>query len=131
MKSIHYNPPATLKREKELLEAKCDLLIEAFNQLCDEESKRLREEEKAALAARVFTYSIKELPDGWRILYKESISEPIREDDKQWSTPFKIINGVLLHGESAYNNKHWFNATKLIPQGLFDEAQLETLNQGW
>ena len=131
MKSINYSPPATLKREKELLEAKCDLLIEAFNQLCTEESNRLREEEKKALAARVFVYSIKPLPDGWRMLYKESTSEPIRDDDKQWSVPFKIINGVLLHSSYAHEGKHYNSATKLIPQGLFDENQLETINQGW
>lgn len=52
MKNIVYNIPTTLLREKEILIAKCDLLIEAFNSLCKDETARIQEEKKRKKESR-------------------------------------------------------------------------------
>jgi len=130
MKSFPYNIPNTLSKEKQLVEAKIDLLIEAFSQLCKEEEERIRQEEKEILASRQFIYSIKPIDGEFAILHKVAITAiPGRDDNEQWSLPFKIINGVLLHGDS-YQGRSWHAANKLIPQGLFSN-NLEEINKDW
>lgn len=131
MKSITGFIPTTLQREHKILVEKCDLLIEAFNQLCNEENNRLKEEKQVRLASRTFNYSIKEIGEGWRVLYREASELVGESDEKVWSKPFKIINGVLIHRENSHENTSYVTATRLIPQGLFDETTLETINIGW
>lgn len=135
MNSITYTIPNTLVKEKEILEAKCNLLIEAFNQLCKEESERLAEEKKQKLANVKWKYSIKSIENGWRILYKEMSEETKIEDSnvssEGWSRPFKIVNGVLFHSADAYRQKCYTKANELIPQGIFDESTLEAININW
>ena len=134
MNSLRSFFPPTLSRERELAEIKCNLIIDAFNELVDFESKRLKEERALRISKRVFTYSVKEINDGWRVLYKEvslNSEEGKLDDDIQWSTPFKILNGVLFHRHDAHEGRCWINADKVIPQGLFDESTLNEINKGW
>jgi hypothetical protein len=128
MKTITYSIPQTLLKEKELLEAKCDLLIEAFNQLCKEEDNRLREEKKKTLENRIFKREIIDLENGWRIIQDTAIN-PVEkaEDNIKWSKKFKIINNVLFHDENAYKSMSWSYLNDLIPQGFFTEQQLKEL----
>lgn len=115
MQSIYYDVPSTLKREREILEAKCDLLIEAFNQLCVVEKERLREEKEKLLASRVFRYSVKDVGNGWSVLYKETDTViQGRTDDKQWSKMFKILNNVLIIADTGIDNKSWMEPTELL-----------------
>ena len=115
LKDIHYSIPSTLVREQDLLEIKCNLLIEAFNQLCKEEDARIKEEQKKLLSERKFKYSIKSIKDGYLILYKEAES-PIfgKDDNNQWSRPFKVINNVLVFSENVYMSKSYFKATEAL-----------------
>jgi len=131
MKTMPYNVPSTLMRERELVETKIDLLIEAFSQLCTDEIDRFAKERKKLLASRKFKYSIREIEEGWKILYKESTIHVDPKTDVQWSTPFKIVNGILFHRESAYKSISYSSADKIIPQGLFDESILEEINKKW
>lgn len=130
MNSLRSFFPHTLSRERELAEIKCNLLIDAFNELVDFEQKRLNEEKALKLKQRKFIYSIKEIEDGWRILHRESETPNGFDDDVTWSTPFKIINDVLFHGSTHQGRSH-INANKLIPQGLFDESRLNEINKDW
>lgn len=131
MKSIYYSVPATLQREKEILEAKCDILIEAFNQLCKEEEVRIKKERQKAINSIEWNYSIKEIEGGWRILYKCAANPVEGYDNEGWSKPFKIVNGVLFYAEFYHKQKGYISADKLIPQGIFDESTLESINKGW
>ena len=139
MKTLPYTIPTTLTKEKELLIAKCDLLIEAFTELCKEESKRLDKIKEEALANRQFTYSILTDKNGWKRLYKECTPETIVDKDpnsKGQSSAFKIINNVLFYAhydEKAKSYCEYTNtaANKLIPQGIFDESTLESININW
>lgn len=141
MKSIYYSVPSSLTKEKEILEAKCDLLIEAFNQLCKEEEARIVLEKKEKANSRIFNYSIKELDGGWKCLYKEATDETKIGDDRdiQHSKPFKIMNGVLFHGDfnpsiggkSLSKYSSFGEPTKLIPQGLFDKTEEQLLEIKW
>lgn len=131
MDSITCGVPETLRRERKVLEDTCNLLIKVFNERCEKENKKLKEERQARLKARVFRYSIKTIDDNWRILYKEAINPIKYELNQGWSRPFKIINGVLIHADHMYKSAAWQTATDRIPQGLFDEATLETINRDW
>lgn len=134
MNSLRSFFPPTLSRERELAEIKCNLIIDAFNQLADFESERLRAERALRISRRVFTYSVKEINDGWRILYKEvspNSQEEKLDDDVQWSIPFKILNKILFHRHDAHEGKCWVNANKIIPQGFFDESILNEINKDW
>jgi hypothetical protein len=153
MKSFYYSIPSSLSKAKELVETKCDLLIEAFNELCKEENKRIQDEKIRAREARVWIYHVKKIEDDWMILYKETTSatrlpEPTTnysysEWNDGWSTPFKIINGVLIKREYGFPgnkeygtserkcNSSYPSADKLIPQGLFDISILDEINKGW
>jgi hypothetical protein len=137
LKSFPYDVPATLEREKLLVIEKCNLLLEAFDQLCKEEKERIKQERINKLNSRVFEYSIRELDNfgngGWKVLYKEATAETsVGEDsDIAWSIPFKIINGVLIQSRDHFKSRSWENANKLIPQGLFDESSLTEINKGW
>jgi len=117
MTSIYYYVPSTLLREKELLEAKCSLLIEAFNSLCGDEVKRLREEEQAALAAIEWVYEVKTIENGWLILYKEAVVPVASWDsNEQWGKPFKIVNGVCVHADFYHKQKNHTAANNLLPK---------------
>lgn len=148
MKSFHYSIPSTLEETKKLVETKCDLLIEAFNQLCKEEIKRIEDEKKSKKETRVWTYSIKTIENDWMILYKETtpetrLPESYSEWNDAWSTPFKIINGVLFKREYGFAGKKEYgtsergssisytSADKLIPQGLADLSVIDANNKDW
>jgi hypothetical protein len=64
-------------------------------------------------------------------LYKSAINPVEGHTNEAWSRPFKIINGVLFHSEVAHNGTVYTSATNLIPQGIFDESTLESINKGW
>lgn len=115
--SLFYDIPSTMKAEHALLEIKCNLLIEAFNQLCKDEKERLRLLKVEQLAAREFIYTYEHIGDDWWILHKEA-KNPVKdsEDNTQWSIPFKIVNNVMIHREHAYERKSYAAATKMLPK---------------
>lgn len=133
IESLYYSVPETLISEKELVINTCNMIIKAFNDKCVKERERIQEELNERRNNRVYEYSIKTLEDGSRILHKKATEETKTNDDNDecWSKPFYIINGVLFHTEYAYRSKSWCNATKLIPQGIFDESTLESINKDW
>lgn len=132
MSSPFYSVPETLKREEEITVEMIELIKEAFQQLINEERDKLQKEKIKKRNERKFTYTIKDIENGWKVLFKESIEHTGEEDDKQWSVPFKVVNNVLFHSESSYERKSWSNATKLIPQGHYPEGiNLEAINKDW
>lgn len=140
VENFYYLIPDSMKEEQTLIVEICSKLISQFNDRCktiiNEEKlikQRLRESrewryEIASLSA-MGDFS-PEVGEEWSVLLKTAINPIGENDDRQYSKPFKVINGVLLHSD-GYLNKSWITANNRIPQGLISPEQLTTAAFGW
>jgi len=131
---MFYLVPSTLEREAEILKEYIVLLQKTFKDKCDVERSRISAEKKAMLLAREWKYDIETVVvnnEHWSILTKTA-TNPVEgaDDNKQWSRPFKTINGVRFQCEDCYQRKSWGAANSLIPQGLVEGGMSQQF-EGW
>jgi hypothetical protein len=131
IRNFYYDVPITLKAEETIVAAECDVKILAFNEKCIEEIKRINAERELRLKNRTWQYSVKEMENGWKMLFKKAVEPSGEKDDEQWSKPFRIINNVLIHKEYCFERQHWATATDRIPQGLVCEGFDANSITGW
>lgn len=120
-----------LLKEKTILESYINNMISVFNKKVSEKEEQLRQEKARLLSERKFRYSVEQIEDGVYILFKEA-TNPVEgeSDNRQWSTKFSIINGVLFH-VGHHDNRCWTKANELIPQGLFKTTLKELATIEW
>lgn len=131
---MFYLVPASLEKEAEIIKANIVLMQKAFQDKCTAERQRIDAEKKQLLASRQWKYDIEvvTMSDGqWSILTKTAVN-PVEgaEDNKQWSRPFKIVNGVRFQCRDYYKEKSWGAANSLIPQGLVEGGMSQQF-EGW
>lgn len=131
MKYIKSTTDQELLKEKTLLESYINTMIDTFNKKVSEKEEQLRQERVRLLSERKFRYSVEEINDGVYILFKEA-TNPVEgeSDNRQWSTAFSIVNGVLFY-VGHHENKCWAKANELIPQGLFKTTLKELAKIEW